>query len=209
MWILKECTKCKEVKELSSFPTSKRYLFEKGSYCKKCKQEGTKEWQKANREHIKEYDKKWREANREARKEHNKKWREDNREHIKEYKKEYRKEYMKDPFNRFKMNVRRNISHSFKRKGFRKNEKSEAILGISINGFKEHIKKQFVKGMSLDNFGDWHLDHIIPLDYANNKEEVLMLCHYSNYQPLWAEENLSKYNSVVPLTNIELNKTFI
>ena len=37
-----------------------------------------------------------------------------------------------------------------------------------------------------------HLDHIIPLSWAINDEEVYTLNHYSNFQIITAEENLDK-----------------
>jgi len=46
--------------------------------------------------------------------------------------------------------------------------------------------------MSWDNYGEWHIDHIIPLCSATTVEELEKLCHYTNLQPLWAEENLFK-----------------
>ena len=50
--------------------------------------------------------------------------------------------------------------------------------------------------MSWDNYGEWHIDHIRPMASFNlqEQEEQLKCCHYTNLQPLWAEENLRKGN---------------
>ena len=49
--------------------------------------------------------------------------------------------------------------------------------------------------MSWDNYGEWEIDHIIPLKYNNPSiEEVQERLHYSNTQPLWARENRAKGN---------------
>jgi hypothetical protein len=50
--------------------------------------------------------------------------------------------------------------------------------------------------MSFDNYGlyGWHLDHIVPISTAKSEEDVKQLSHYSNIQPLWAEDNLKKSN---------------
>jgi hypothetical protein len=48
--------------------------------------------------------------------------------------------------------------------------------------------------MNWNNHGKWHIDHMIPISSAKNEEEVLKLNHYTNLQPLWAKENLIKYN---------------
>ena len=62
----------------------------------------------------------------------------------------------------------------------------------------EHLRKTFK-----DNYGyDWdgqedvHIDHIIPLATANNEEEVLKLCHYTNLQLLKPEDNMSKQDKL-------------
>jgi len=51
--------------------------------------------------------------------------------------------------------------------------------------------------MNLDNQGKWHIDHIIPLSSAKTEGEFYELCHYTNLQPLWAENNIKKSNKII------------
>ena len=60
-----------------------------------------------------------------------------------------------------------------------------------------HLEKQFAIGMSWENRSEWHIDHIIPLSSAKTEDEVYKLCHYTNLQPLWAEDNLKKSNKFI------------
>ena len=48
--------------------------------------------------------------------------------------------------------------------------------------------------MNWQNHGKWHIDHIKPLAKfnPNDYEDVKKVNHYTNLQPLWAEENLKK-----------------
>ena len=69
---------------------------------------------------------------------------------------------------------------------------SAEYLGCNIETFKKH-EQRFTEGMSWENYGEWHVDHKIPL--KNNKpslEEVFQRLHYTNTQPMWASENMSK-----------------
>jgi hypothetical protein len=67
-------------------------------------------------------------------------------------------------------------------------------LGCSIQEFKLYIENQFQPGMTWENYGKWHLDHIIPLASFDLKKrsELLEACNYLNIQPLWALDNLAK-----------------
>lgn len=51
--------------------------------------------------------------------------------------------------------------------------------------------------MTWENRNEWHIDHITPLSSAKTEEELYKLCHYTNLQPLWAEENLKKGNKII------------
>lgn len=67
-------------------------------------------------------------------------------------------------------------------------------LGCTIFEFRSYIETKFQSGMTWDNRGEWHLDHIKPLASfdLSNRDQFLMACHFSNYQPLWAADNVAK-----------------
>ena len=70
------------------------------------------------------------------------------------------------------------------------------LVGCSPDELVAHLEGQFKPGMTWDNHGrhGWHIDHIIPLAAADvsDPEQVALVAHYTNLQPLWAKENLSK-----------------
>lgn len=79
------------------------------------------------------------------------------------------------------------------------NEKSGSAiedLGCSIKELKCYLESKFKNGMTWQNYGHkgWHIDHIIPLKKFQLKirVELLKACHYTNLQPLWAKDNLTK-----------------
>jgi hypothetical protein len=85
---------------------------------------------------------------------------------------------------------------AFRNKGYSKNTKTQEMLGVDWEIAKQHIERQFTKGMNWENQGEWHIDHIIPLSSANTPERLKKLCHYTNLQPMWAVDNLSKSDSI-------------
>jgi hypothetical protein len=105
--------------------------------------------------------------------------------------------YKNDDLFRFIQNTRSLIGISLKNQGYSKKSKTAEILGCNFNTFKTHIERKFTKGMSWSNYGKWHLDHIYPISKATSFEMALKLNHYTNFQPLWAKENISKKNKLV------------
>lgn len=116
----------------------------------------------------------------------------------KECKNNYFKNKKKDDIN-FKLicNLRSALSESIRKGRLIKEYKTLDILGISIEDFKLFIESKFRDNMSWDNYGEWHIDHIIPISYAKNIEEIYKLSHYTNFQPLWMIDNCSKGNRYI------------
>jgi hypothetical protein len=100
----------------------------------------------------------------------------------------------KDPLFRFQHNLRTLIGRSFLVRGFKKNTKTIQILGCTIAEFRKYLESLFLPGMTFENHGKWHLDHIVPISTAKTTEEVIRLCHHTNFQPLWAKDNIRKGN---------------
>lgn len=106
-----------------------------------------------------------------------------------------------DSLFRFNNRLRTLIRNSFKNNKYsikvnNKPNKTESILGCSIVFFCNYIESKFLEGMSFENHGKWHLDHKTPLSTAKNIEESVKLNHYTNFQPLWAVDNLKKSNKI-------------
>lgn len=76
-------------------------------------------------------------------------------------------------------------------------EHTEELLQCSLEFFIEYIRGKFTEGMTLENYGEWHLDHIMPLATAKTREDVVRLNHFTNFQPLWAKDNLSKGSKIL------------
>jgi hypothetical protein len=119
------------------------------------------------------------------------KYRENNRDRIN---KKIRDRKHNDPLYKLTFSIRTTIHNSITRMGYSKRDKSREILGCSFEDFMKYIEEQFLEGMSWDNHGEWHLDHKIPVSWANTEEEIYELNRYTNFQPLWSFDNLSKGN---------------
>lgn len=162
--------------------------------------EWIKSWNDANKDRIRaskrKYQQKWKDAN----PEYISGWRDNNKEKIREYSKTYEKVRGSiDPIYKFSRSIRSLIGGSFRRKNSIKPIKTEQILGCSIEEFKNYILSKCPEGVTLENFNryGYHIDHIVPLASANSEEEVLKLCHYTNLQPLWCKDNLTKSDKII------------
>jgi hypothetical protein len=118
---------------------------------------------------------------------------------IKEKRRRYEKEKRKvDPVFKLKQAMRSRTKLFLKKMEI--SLQSQRVLGCDWGELKKHLESQFQENMSWDNYGlyGWHVDHIVPLASAATIDDIYSLCHYTNLQPLWADENIRKGDKILP-----------
>ena len=140
-----------------------------------------KEWSLKNSERIKEYYLK----NKERIKENHSK----NRKQINAY---VSKRYHTDLNFKLRSLISRRVRRALK--SINKSARTMELIGCTINELWIHLESKFKPGMRRDNHGLWHIDHIKACSKFNLTDPAQQreCFHWSNLQPLWARENLSK-----------------
>ncbi len=156
----------------------------------------------SNRKHILNITKTYKRNNKNKLAEYSKKYYKQNKDKILKYRNEYRKNRRKiDPTYRLSLNLRTRLWHAIN--GNIKKGSAIKDLGCSVKELKKYLEILFYvhpktgEFMKWNNYGNgWHVDHVIPLSLFDltNINQFLEACHYTNLQPLWAEENLRKSN---------------
>lgn len=154
-------------------------------------QEYNKNYRLKKKENIKVYNEEYRQKNAEAISLKRKEYRQKNKDKINEYNK-FRLE--SNPNAKISKGLRNRLRDFLKLKGIKKTQKFESYVGCSIDQLKAHLESQFQDGMTWNNYGEWHIDHILPLSNARDEEQLYKLCHYLNLRPLWAKDNIKKNN---------------
>lgn len=206
----KHCNICKKTKPVSDFYRNHKAKDGLAYQCKPCKIEYSKKYRTENLEECRKREKEYARNNRDAKNEAVRRFYKINPDKSKEYNarymakpeaKEKQRErariYMKKKreschLQRLRLVCRSRIHIALSRKGLKKTSKTFDTIGCSPEFLASHLENQFKEGMSWDNYGEWHIDHIVPISKGVTKEEILSLSHYTNLQPLWAEENWSK-----------------
>lgn len=89
--------------------------------------------------------------------------------------------------------------HTYKaiKKPYKENAKPHFYVGCSHDFLKKHIEKQFLHGMNWENYGEWHIDHIIPISTAKTIKDVKKLANFTNLRPLWRKDNIAKKDKIL------------
>jgi hypothetical protein len=150
-------------------------------------------------------------------KKNHKKWSEQNKEHLKQYIKEYRKNnvdkirqikrdyerYRKasDPAYKLISNFRTAIYQVLKENNVEKNKHYFDILKYTPEELISHLEKQFTDSMTWENYGEWHVDHRIPISSFNfesvDDDSFIKCWSLENLQPMWGKENITKGDKII------------
>lgn len=142
-----------------------------------------------------------------------KRYHDNNRGKIREYQRVYQRAYKKghpskkSPKARVRHCLGSRVREAIKGKYI--TEKTKRLLGCDLGFLMQYLESKFKPGMTWQNHGawrvgqpmTWHIDHIKPCALFDliHEEEQLKCFHYSNLQPLWAQENLSKKHTFVEM----------
>lgn len=175
----KKCSGCKAVKPKTEFADSKGTLDGKRAYCRPCKALESKKYRKKNPEKSREASDRWIRNNIGRRR-------------------ETMKHYQRRLSNR--------LHHTFSSRmyGWVKNKKgmrTKQIIDYGWQELKVHLEKQFLPGMTWENYGEWEIDHIIPLSKFKiadvHDPQVKRAWCLTNLRPLWASDNRKKNAKVL------------
>jgi hypothetical protein len=173
----KECGRCGEEKATEEFAMNNSLKSGKQSRCRACCSEAYHE--------DKSYSQSYYQKNKEKRIKYQS-----------EYNKEYKKAYRNRPHVRVYRSQARRMSKLIQNAGKKKALTTVEYLGCTAKELMERLEKQWKPGMSWDNyeFTGWHIDHIRPCNSFDltDVEQQKTCFHYTNLQPLWAEDNMRK-----------------
>jgi hypothetical protein len=211
---MKICNKCGENKdEHSQFYKDFRKINTYKPMCKLCYNLIIKEYRRVHSESVKSrrqlyyinnqeklsvYRKIRYQRNKSQELLNSKKWMEKNKDKFKIYQRKYMKQRRKTDISfRIQSNLRTRIWNALKYN--RKSNSTTNLLGCSIENFRLHIQSKFQDGMTWENYGEWHIDHILPcasFDLSDFEQQKVCF-HHTNLQPLWAEENIKKSDNII------------
>ncbi len=189
---VRKCRKCKKIKKLELFIKRKRNKSGIGPRCLSCVYLYVNKYRKKNKQKVSRW---WLKAKAKLKKTGYFQTLEF-KEKTRIRSKEYRIKYKNNPIFKLSKILRERIRGALK-SGYESGSVIK-LIGCSIKYARLYLESLFKPGMNWKNHGSgidkWHIDHIIPcraFDLENINEQKKCF-HYSNLQPLWESENLSK-----------------
>lgn len=181
-------------------------MFEKISTRTMCR-ECNREYNQANKLHIKEYNKNRYESDKEVILGKIKVYHKDNKESIKEYTKQWffenkdwvnkynNNKYHNNPEFKIKTLLRCSLNKQLKNVKIDKIHSVIKMIGCSSYDLVKYIENQFLPEMTWGNWGPvWELDHILPCASFDLTilEKQYKCFHYTNFQPLFKTTEIAE-----------------
>lgn len=219
------CTKCEQGKPLSDFNADKKGAAGRSARCRECTKAykagyrkahrdkflaGMREWRLANLEDVRAKDRErnqlrskenaqrsraWRQANTERFDANAAKWKALNRDKVRAAQRRYDARIRATPKGRLENTISSGVRKALC-PGSKAGRATFDLLGYTPDALMRHLEGLFLEGMTWANYGDWHIDHRVPLSAFNyetpDHADFRRAWALSNLQPLWARDNLSK-----------------
>lgn len=186
----KKCSRCKKLKIVSAFYRDNYNKDGLMHRCKECERDDFRDRYRANPEKHNKRKKDHPEKN----SEYQRKWARNNPDKVVRARNKSNKKRRETPRGKLRTNFSTSIYKALRSNKGRKNW--EALVGYTLDKLKIHLEKQFKPGMSWENYGEWHLDHIVPIsafNFEKPEDDDFKRCWaLKNLQPLWASDNLKK-----------------
>jgi hypothetical protein len=191
----KKCSQCKNVKSIDDFNFVSGSRTIRRPECRFCARERCKKYYRLHKEKIDKQNKEYAAMHKKETKQYKHDYYQENKEDINQ---QFIERKHDDINFRIACNLRNRLYSALKNN--RKEGSAVNDLGCSIEFFKIYLELKFYPNpetgeqMTWENYGAWHIDHIIPLTLFNltDGEQLKMAVYYTNLQPLWALDNLKK-----------------
>lgn len=198
----KRCSQCKADKEYAEFSPASAGVLKLKSACKQCRTDGQKQRYAADPDKARAKDKARYEREADRRKAASREWYSANQRRAIVRSLAYCKRRRASDI---EFRLRGVVSCGLRnRLRTGKNGRSWCeLLGYSVDDLKQHLERQFLQGMSWANYGQWHIDHIIPLSSFTvsgpDDPELRRAWSLPNLRPLWAVDNFKKFSKRLTL----------
>lgn len=174
----KKCVTCKLTLDIEHFYKNRSQYDGYNGRCKSCQ---------------KKYSRKYVDTHQDKHAEWKAKWIQKRPDYWTEYS---NKRLSTDPRYKLTKRLRTCVYMKLKNRGIKKDGSVFSSLDYKVDDLRKHLESRFLPGMTWENYGEWHVDHIIPdkaFNYSSMNDEEFRKCwSLENLQPLWAKDNLSK-----------------
>jgi hypothetical protein len=176
--------------------------------------EKQRQWRKDNQERSKEIHRKYREKNRISIAARHRDWSGKNADAVAGYRRArkllkadevraYAREWARqkrrnEPLFLLISRVRNRTRQAIRSSSARRSRRTLELVGCTCQQLADHISSLFADGMCWENMPMWHIDHIVPVcafDLSDEEQQAAAF-HYTNLQPLWKKDNLTKSRKV-------------